>query len=238
MRSVLRLLPVLLVLLQACSSVSPRRAEDAARSESQTIIYVARRGWHIDVGFAARELELPLASLRAALPSARYVFFGFGDQHYLIAKHKNFPGLLGALWPGAGIVLVSGIAGTPEAAFDAVHVIRLAVSPAQARAAQDFVWDSFAKDGAAAEPYARGPYPGSFYYSAVPKYSAVHTCNTWAAEALQSAGIAVHSFGVVFAGQLWFQLQRVEGADRASVSGDYSSAPSTTGGSVAARGNE
>jgi uncharacterized protein (TIGR02117 family) len=233
----IRLLPVLLVLLQACSSVTPRRAEDAARFESQKIIYVARRGWHIDVGFAAQDLEPTLASLRADLPSARYLFFGFGDQHYLIANHKNFPGLLGALWPGAGIMLVTGIAGTPEAAFDAVHVVRLAVSPAQARAAQAFVWDSFVKDGATAEPYAQGPYAGSLYYSAVAKYSAVHTCNTWAAEALQSAGIAVHRFGVVFAGQLWSQLKRVEVTAGARASDHYSLVLGTTRGSVAARGH-
>lgn len=229
---------MLLVLLQACSSVSPRRAEDAARFESQKIIYVARRGWHIDVGFAAGDLEPPLASLRAALPSARYLFFGFGDRHYLVAKHKNFPGLLGALWPGAGIMLVSGIAGTPEAAFDAVHVIRLALSPAQARAAQAFVWDSFVKDGATAEPYSEGPYAGSLYYRAVPRYSAVYTCNTWASEALQSAGIAVHSFGVVFAGQLWSQLQRLEVAASARASGDYTLALRSTRGSVAAGGHD
>jgi hypothetical protein len=208
MKPIALLAVVVLVLLQACSAVPQRRSEEAVRSDSQRIIYVARRGWHIDIGFAASELEPPLASLSTDFPTARYIFFGFGDRHYLTAKHKNFPGLLGALWPGAGIVLASGIVGTPEAAFDTAHVVRLAVSPAQARAAQAFVWDSLVKDGAAPNVYAQGPYAGSLYYSAVPKYSAVHTCNTWAAEALRSARLAVHSFGVVFAGQLWSQLHR------------------------------
>ena len=206
------LLPFLLLLLPACSSM-PQRAVQArsADAASRTTIFVARRGWHIDIGFRTLDIQVPLASLSPQLARSQYVFFGFGDRHYLVAKNKNFPGLLAALWPGAGVVLVTMLAATPEQAFGDEHVIRLTVSADEARAAQTFVWDSLLQENAVPVFYRDGPYEGSLFFAAAPEYSAVHTCNTWAAEVLRAAELPVHSRGVVFAWQLWSQTQRIEG---------------------------
>src|ERR1700722_20836168 len=48
-----------------------------AGSDSSTI-YVARRGWHIDIGMGAAGLLPPLAPARAGLPRPPLVFFGIG----------------------------------------------------------------------------------------------------------------------------------------------------------------
>ena len=208
-----------LLLLQACSDMPQRQPDDSTpRAGPPTTIYVARRGWHIDVGFSTADLKPPLASVIASFPSSRYLFFGFGDRHYLVAKHKNFPGLLAALWPGAAVVLVTGLVAVPEEAFGTGRVIRLAVTPAQERAAQAFVWTSFVKDNGVLTIYARGPYDGSSFFGAVPKYSALHTCNTWAAEVLQAAGLRIHSIAVVFAAQLWPQVRHIDAAAKARTS--------------------
>ena len=186
-------------------------------------IYVVRRGWHIDIGFAVSALEPPLQILAAQFPGARYVFFGFGDRHYLLAKNRNGPVLLEALWPGRGLVLATAVTSTPQAAFGAEHVTALAVAPSQAWGVQTFIDQSL--DRNAAQPYAQGPYEGSAYFAATPKYSAFHTCNTWAAEALKAGALPIHSGGVLFAGQLWHQVRRL-GYRRASVPG----APQLQGG--------
>src|SRR3984957_18349280 len=193
------LLPFLLLLLPACSSM-PQRAVRArsADAASRTTIFVARRGWHIDIGFRTPDIRAPLAALSAQVARSEYVFFGFGDRHYLVAKNKNFPGLLAALWPGAGVVLVTMLAAAPDAAFGTEHVIRLTISSDAAQAAQTFVWDSLLKANGAPVFYRNGPYEGSLFFGAAPEYSAVHTCNTWAAEVLRAAGLPVQSRGVVF----------------------------------------
>jgi len=198
---------------------------EASRAGPQTTIYVARRGWHIDIGFTTADLQGPLAAVGARIPGSDYLFFGFGDRHYLVAKHKNFPGLLAALWPGAGVVLVTALAAAPEAAFGAENVIRLRVSVAAARAAQAFVWNSLLQESGAPAFYGKGPYEGSLFFGAGPGYSALHTCNTWVAEALRSAGLAVHSRGVLFAWQLWAQTRRIE--DAAAEGGSEHIAPFT-----------
>jgi Protein of unknown function (DUF2459) len=120
--------------------------------------------------------------------------------------------LLAALWPGAAMVLATGLVAPPEEAFGDVNVVRLRVSTLQAQEARDFVWNSLVKANGAVRFYAKGPYEESLYYSAVPTYSAVYTCNTWVAEALRTTGLPIHSVGVVFAAQLWTQVRRINAA--------------------------
>lgn len=186
-------------LLTACLSVKHEvRMTPAAGVSDTRIVYLVRRKWHIDVGFAAADLGAPLESLGARFPGATYVFFGFGDRRYLLAKHRNAPVLLGALWPGPGLVLMTAIEGSPQAAFGASQVIEFQVPSKDVVAAQTFVRASIASTDSTP-----GPYEDSLYFGALARYSALHTCNTWAAETLKSAGLPFRSQGVLFAGQLW-----------------------------------
>jgi Protein of unknown function (DUF2459) len=199
------------LLLASLIAVLGAASADAADS---SVIYVVRRSWHIDIGFAAADLRAPLNGLTAKFPGARYLFFGFGDRRYLEAKHHTAPVLMSALWSGSGLILVTALSSTPQEAFGADQVVALPLPQAGVDDLQAFVaksLDDLTSDIA-------GPYEGSLYFSAVPKYSAVHTCNTWAAEGLKTGGLPVYSAGVVFAGQLWTQLRHLEhqlaGADQ------------------------
>jgi hypothetical protein len=207
---------------QASPAQSPVAQSRAAlflpAPQDSAVIYVARRGWHVDIGFAAADLEAPLRSLLAEFPGAQYLFFGFGDRRYLLAKNRNAPLLLAAVWPGRGMILATGLASPPSAAFGASHVVALAVTAHQASDAQAFVWYSLDRQPVLdrqttdnpVRSYAPGPYEGSLFFTAAPRYSGFHTCNTWAAEALGAAALPIHSAGVVFAGQLWGQVRRLE----------------------------
>lgn len=192
------------------------------RASDGATIYVVRRGWHIDIGLPVGALSAPLDAVAPSLPGARNLFFGFADKHYLLASHRNPPVLLAALWPGASIMLVTGLAGSAEQGFGQGHVIALKIGPDQNRALQAFIWKSLRTQDGAIHVYQQGPYPGSVYFLAAPKYSAVHTCNTWAAQALRAAGFRVHTAGVIFAGQLWIQARRLKRAQDAAHSPDYS----------------
>jgi hypothetical protein len=204
------------MLLPGCSAAPPRAADHESHGspEPSAVIYVVRRAWHVDIGFATAELQPPLAALRANLPGARYLLFGFGDRHYLVDQDRGAGGMLAALWSGEGVVLVSGLSASAQDAFGAQHVVEIRVSASQAAAAQQFVWQSLANQGGnegdKVMPLRLGPYDGSLYYASSRRYSALHTCNTWAAQALRAAGLHVHSAGVVFAGQLWIQARRIQ----------------------------
>jgi hypothetical protein len=189
-------------------SVSFACAQADSPPSAGAAVYVVRRGWHVDVGFAAVQLAPPLDALEAEFPGAKYLFFGFGDRRYLMAKHRNTPAMLAALWPGDGLLLVTALAADPAQAFGAGHVIEVKVSTVQMLAAQDFIWGSLTDSASVA----RGPYPGSAYFGARAEYSAFHTCNTWVAEVLLNAGLPVTSRGVLFAGQIWRQVRRLNNA--------------------------
>jgi uncharacterized protein (TIGR02117 family) len=193
------------IALSACRDRPPQRPN----ADATGVLYVVRRSWHIDIGFAAADLQLPLASLRNEFPSAAYVEFGFGDRHYLMNQHHGAGNLLAALWPGAGLILMTALTGTPQQAFGTGNVLELRVTPAQSAQVQNFIWHTLTSDRSEVKPLAPGPYDGSAFYAAIPKYSALHTCNTWAAQTLQSADLPIHSAGVEFAGQLWSQARRL-----------------------------
>ena len=180
-------------------------------------MYLARRRWHIDVGFAVRDLDPSLAFIARRFPRAKYVFFGFGDRHYLLSRRKGTSSLAGALFPGAGLVLVTAIDNNPAQAFGAPAVIELALPGAQATAAQAFVRRTLAGTGDDIPSLAEGPYDGSAYYEAVARYSALHTCNTWVAETMKSAGLEVHTHLVLFAWQTWNQARKIGNLNRRGV---------------------
>jgi hypothetical protein len=135
------------------------------------------------------------------------LFFGFGDRRYLLTKSRNAPLLVRALWPGPALILVTAIDGPPTVAFGDSQVIRIELSPAQAHAMQAFIRASMV--GSQLTPLGPGPYAESAFYAAPQQYSALHTCNTWAAEALRAAGEPVSPTGVIFAGQLWHHALRL-----------------------------
>jgi hypothetical protein len=173
------------------------------------MVYVVKRAWHIDIGFAADDLRPPLRGVLEQFPAANYLEFGFGDRQYLMAKHKKTGTLLSALLPGPGLILGTGLKATPEEAFGANNVIRLAVTPGQLQSIQTFVWQTLSHQSRDVKPIADGPYGGSLFYATATHYSAINTCNTWAAQALQSGALAVDSTGVEFSGQVWRQVQRI-----------------------------
>lgn len=187
-----------------------------AQASQADTIYIVRRGWHIDVGFAVPELVAPLGAVNGEFPGARYLLFGFGDRRYLMAKHSHVPAMLGAVWPGQALILVTGLAATPEEAFGEKEVIALAVAPAQSKQLQAFIVGSLSAVNEGEEAVnggfavtAPGPYGGSVYFSSGLKYSGLHTCNTWAAEGLRSAELPIRARGTVFAGQLWRQVAKL-----------------------------
>jgi hypothetical protein len=79
-----------------------------------------------------------------------------------------------------------------------------------ASSALQLIWRSLRTEDDVLRVYRDGPYEESAYFLGKRKYSALHTCNTWGAEALRAAGFHVHTGGVVFAWQLWVQARRLK----------------------------
>jgi hypothetical protein len=208
------LLTIWLLISAGCAdapAVSQRRAAPARSPESE--LFVVKRGWHIDIGVAVQALTPALRPAQAQMPQAKYLLFGFGDRRYLTARSQRFDALIAALRPGAALILLTGLPDTPQDAFGVQAVRTLRLRPEQMQALQGFIGQTLAHSQAGVVPVQAGPYAGSTYLAALPRYSGLHTCNTWAAQALHAAGLPVHARGVVFAWQLWMQLPRLQRTD-------------------------
>jgi uncharacterized protein DUF2459 len=213
----MRICGLLLLVAVAQSAYADERAPHT--------LYVVRRGWHVDVGYAVQDLREPLRSITKNFPGVNYVLFGFGDKHYLDdVKNQHGPKMLAALWPGRGIILVTTLQSPPDAAFEDGQVIALSVTERELRDSQNYVWKSLVTESNEANVYQPGPYAGGYYFLAIPKYSAFHTCNTWAAQTLRAAGFPIRAQGVLFARQLWSQVRRLRSRAEAGGSGKIASA--------------
>lgn len=209
-----------------------RVAASAAGSDIDAItarhvtMYVVRRGWHIDVGFAAADLVEPLDFAREQFPDARFFAFGFGDRRYLHARNPAFRNMLAALWPGDGLILVTALNGTPQQAFGDSQVVELTLTATQTMQAQRRITASLSLQDGRPQSDGPGPYEGSAYWRSSRRYSAAFTCNTWAGQVLASGGLSLPVHGVIFAGQVWRPVLRLAGTHLA---GSPSSEPVTSG---------
>ncbi|HLK70828.1 MAG TPA: DUF2459 domain-containing protein [Steroidobacteraceae bacterium] len=205
------LLAVLQLAVSGCAADSHPHPDRVAWSHAHApSLFVVKRGWHLDIGFPVAALTAPLRPVEQALPGERYLLFGFGDRRYLTARSKRLDALIAALRPGPALLLLTGLHDAPEQAFGAGSVRALRIGPRQMQAIQSFVWQSLTHADGGPVRVQPGPYPDSIYFAAVPRYSGLHTCNSWAAEALQAAGLPAHRRGVIFAWQLWVQLPRLQ----------------------------
>src|SRR5262249_12763831 len=131
----------------ACAGAPPRAtpAEPSATPSppaEHVTLYVVRRGWHVDVGIATRDVEAPLAPVVARFPDARYLLFGFGDRRYLLD-----PGggpMAAALFRGAGLVMVTTLTAPPADVFGEENVARLSVTARHMGELEHAIADSLA----------------------------------------------------------------------------------------------
>ena len=202
--------------LAGCTAPTPPAppAELTAGPKTETI-YLVERGWHTDIGLPATQSGDALADLRTTFPGVHTLVIGFGQRAYLLRREHDLADMLAALAPGAGALLVTALRDTPQTAFPADDVVVLKVSTRGLARLTDFIAGSFERppDGTL-HAIADGPYPGSLFYASTSTYSAGFTCNTWTAEALQTAGLPVHVAGVVFADEVADQARRIAAESR------------------------
>lgn len=171
---------------------------DGSEGPRSRAVHLVARGWHTDVELPADRLPAALAPLAHDFPGAAHFLFGFGERAYWTRPDPSSADALAALLPGRGVILVTALRVTPSAAFPPDDVAVLPVPEAGLRRLAAFLADELKEDGRFRR-MADGPYPGSRFYATSRRYSAVYTCNTWTADALQVAGTGVSASGIVFA---------------------------------------
>jgi len=188
--------------------VSPPPPASADDQPDFATIYVLARDWHTDLGIPIEPSIGPFAIFRAIFPGAEVLTFGFGERDFMQNADNDFADEVAAVLPGPGILMLTALASPPPEGFraddrDLTEVIPIRVSRAGFDRLVDFVWQTLQHT-----PDNRpiklkdGPFPGREFYASATGYWGGYTCNTWTADALDSAGLPIDGDGILFAHQI------------------------------------
>lgn len=200
---------VLFALAWAIGLAASARAETAPGQPALTrIIYVASNGWHTAI--IVPRAALPPGTLPEAedFPDAPFLEFGWGDREYYPNPRPSLAAALAAgLLPGDSVMHLAGLTQPPRAG-GGTEVVSLAVAEAGFARMIAGVDGTFDRKGARrAKVVAPGLHTGGNFYPAHGTFHLFNTCNTWVAERLEAAGVALTPAGVVTAGDLMERLR-------------------------------
>lgn len=184
---------ILLLALAACAATDPPLPAPVgivATGPSHTFVAVVQRDWHTDVCLRVQDIDAWVMTLARGFDGASVLCFGFGERQYVVERRHDPLTMVAALFPSRAAILMTVLRATPEDAFGAQHVVEAPVGDAGLDGLQRYLRESFETDGAGnPQRLADGPYPGSLFFAASGTYDVFHTCNTWTARALRSAGL-------------------------------------------------
>ena len=197
-----------LLLIAACSApmMKPGLLADG---ESVKTVFLVHDNWH--AALIIRKADLPDGTVpeRNHFPEAEYLELSWGDQDYFPATDEGIGlALRAAFWSRGSVLHVLGFKGGVKDYFADGEVIEIALSLEAFGRLSEFVSSSFSRSDVSIPAQAQpGLVPHSRFYPATGRFSILRTCNTWAAEALKSAGLDITPAYVITAASLARQVR-------------------------------
>ncbi len=194
------------VLLSGCAQTphatpTPTPATFLSRlADRPRAIGVLVAGWHTGLVLPADELG-PLKPLLLRSAQASYISFGWGNRRFYMAAHPGSGDAVAALFRSPGVLFIRAVPAPADLLASDIRIHWVCASRGEIWRADDYIEKSLSRPS---NPVDLGPGPmaGSRFYASRGHYSAVHTCNTWTAAALEYAGLPVSARGVLFASQV------------------------------------
>lgn len=176
------------------AALFPRRWMIPASSDCQFPVYVVSDAMHVNLVLPVRTAVHDWNRLLPGAQRYRYLQFGWGDRIWYTetpsweqAKWQDVARVL-LYWNNSAAMLVVGQSEISRPAAATVQCLRL--SQADYLALVRFITDSFERDPRQqiVRLSSTADAPNGFY-AGTGRYSALRTCNSWAAEALQAANV-------------------------------------------------
>lgn len=172
-------------------------------------VWLAAPGWH--TGLVVRRSDIPpeLFPERADFPNAEFLEFGWGEREYYQTRESSvWLALKAALVPSPSVLHVVGFRGPPAVYFGSAETLRIELPGPAFRRLVAYLHNSVSRRGAQrAASIGPGLYGDSRFYEAKGQFHLFENCNTWAARALQAAGLPAVPSRAVTAGNLRCQAR-------------------------------
>jgi hypothetical protein len=193
--------------VSACASAAP--SPSCPPPISGDLVYVVEEGWHVEIGLPVEELGENLAFYQDIFDGARIIMFGYGKQTFITAPPETISEYFLGPFPGPAVIQTVGLRITPPEAYLSGKTVTLALPPGGAQALAAYIWNDLAKDEAGRPRIvAHSHNPEGLFYAAQSGYNLLHTCNTWAADALAAAGLPISGDNVTFAHQVMLRVDK------------------------------
>ena len=191
-------------------ALSPARSEWKCLPEAHGCksIYVVHDSWHAAIVLRAADISAAAVPEIVDFPTAEFVEFSWGDKDYFPdPKAGVFTALKAAFWSSGSVLHVVGFSGEVKLFYPTATVTEVRVATSSLDQLTDFISKTFSRS----EPSARarasaGLFAYSHFYPSTHRFSLLKTCNTWVAEALESAGLPVAPRQVFTAANLETQI--------------------------------
>lgn len=172
-------------------------------------IWVSSNGWHTGIIVPLNQIPAALMPEKSAFAGEVYLEMGWGDAGFYQAEDITTGLALEALFsPTPSAVHLVGFSAEPRHFFAASQVLQLRVSEAGFMQLLEFMDASLSRKPSPAITRTEGLYGNSRFYAGSGEYTALHTCNHWAAHALVTAGVPITPWYAATTSALMWQLQR------------------------------
>lgn len=181
--------------------------------QSPRIIHVASNGWHTAIVLNTDDLGPALRQRWARFLNYSHLEIGWGDEGYFRADQIDAGLALQASFFSRGSVIhLRGLFDDPATYFSSydVALYRVELSPEGHARLQRFLTEAVKVDPSTHQAIDAGPGQDldSRFLEARGRYSLLHTCNHWTADALRAAGLPITPVYSFDAGNLEFQLRQ------------------------------
>ena len=204
----LAFIALILVLIAACSAPIMKAGLPPA-GENVKRVFVVHDYWHAALVFRKADLPEGTVPEQNHFPEAEYLELSWGDQDYFPATEEGVGlALRAAFWSRGSVLHIVGFKGGVKDNFAGGEIIEIALSREAFGRLSEFVSSSFSRPDRSIPAQSRpGLVPHSRFYPAAGRFSILRTCNTWAAEALKSAGLHISPGYVITAASLARQIR-------------------------------
>ena len=171
-------------------------------------VVIVHNSWHAAIVLRRDELSVDVLPEMGDFPDAKFLEFSWGDQDYFPDPNSGvWAALRAGFWSGGSVMHMVSFQISVSEFYRGAEIIELRYNPSAHEKLLRYIARRFARPviGAPAPPRP-GLFAYSRFYPSRQKFSILRTCNTWVAEALESAGLPILPRMVLTAGNLASQV--------------------------------
>jgi uncharacterized protein (TIGR02117 family) len=171
-------------------------------------VFIIYDSWH--AGIVLRKTDIAPHALPELVdfPEAEFIEFSWGDKDYFPDPNAGvFSAIRAAFWSSGSVLHVVGFSADVRSFYPSGELVELRLTTDAYARLLEYISHTFSRPAPGGRAQSSpGLVEYSRFYPATRKFSLLKTCNTWVAEALQSAGLPIAPGQVMTADSLGAQL--------------------------------